>query len=209
MAKAILGKKVGMTQIYTQEGEAIPVTVIEAGHCVVISKRTPEADGYSAIQLGFGEIKEKRVNKPLKGHFKKNSVKPVRFIKEFRTENIEEFKVGQEIKVDIFDVGNRVDITGTSKGRGFAGTIKRHGFQRGPMSHGSKNHRRPGSSGALGPAHTFKGKRAPGHMGAERVTIQNLEVVKVDPENNLLAVKGAVSGIKGSLLMIKTSVKAK
>jgi len=209
VAKAILGKKVGMTQLFTEEGQAIPVTVIEAGPCVVISKRSYETDGYSAVQLGFGEIREKLVNKPLRGHFEKHSVKPVRFIKEFRTENIDEFQVGQEVKVGIFEVGNKVDITGTSKGKGFAGTIKRHGFQRGPMSHGSKSHRRPGSSGALGPAHTLKGKKSPGHMGVDRVTIQNLEIIKVDPEHNLLVIKGAVPGVKGSLLMIKTSVKAK
>ncbi|MBM7853826.1 large subunit ribosomal protein L3 [Desulfohalotomaculum tongense] len=209
MSKAILGKKVGMTQILTPEGKAIPVTVIEAGPCVVVQKKTVDTDGYNAVQIGFGYKPERLVNKPLKGHFAKYGVRPVRYLKELRTDNIDEYQVGQEIKADIFAEGEKVDVVGTSKGRGFAGTIKRHGFHRGPMSHGSKNHRRPGSSGALGPQRTFKGKKAPGHYGVERVTVQNLELVRVDAERNLIAVKGAVPGPRGGLIMIKNSVKAK
>ncbi|MBO8136885.1 MAG: 50S ribosomal protein L3 [Desulfotomaculum sp.] len=209
MSKAILGKKVGMTQILTDDGKAIPVTVLEAGPCVVIQKKTKENDGYNAIQIGYGEIREKLVNKPLKGHFAKYGVKPVRYIRELRTDNVDEYEVGQEIKADIFTEGQKVDVVGTSKGRGFAGTIKRHGFRRGPMTHGSKSHRRPGSAGPLGPQRTFKGKRAPGHYGVDRVTVQNLELVKVDPERNLIAVKGAVPGPRGGLVVIKDSIKAK
>ncbi|WP_031517217.1 50S ribosomal protein L3 [Desulfofalx alkaliphila] len=209
MSKSILGRKVGMTQLLTPEGQAIPVTVIEAGPCLVVQKKTEETDGYRAIQLGFGDIREKLVNKPLKGHFSKAGIRPLRFVREFRTDNVEEFEVGQEIKADIFAEGDKVDVIGTSKGRGFAGTIKLYGFARGPMSHGSKNHRRPGSAGAVGQGRTFKGKKSPRHMGTDRVTVQNLEVVKVDAEKNLLAVKGAIPGPKGGLVMVQSSVKAK
>ncbi|MCD5406149.1 MAG: 50S ribosomal protein L3 [Desulfotomaculum sp.] len=208
MSKAILGKKVGMTQLLTDDGQAIPVTVIEAGPCLVVQKKTSESDGYNAVQIGFGAIRERLVNKPDKGRFAKSGIDPLRFIREIRIENTDDYQVGQEVKVDIFAIGNKVDVVGTSKGRGFTGTIKRYGFRRGPMTHGSKSHRQPGSSGALGPAHTFKGKKSPGRMGTARVTIQNLEIVKIDVERNLLVVKGAVPGIRGSLLMIKNNIKA-
>lgn len=209
MPKGILGKKVGMTQIFTDTGEAIPVTVIEAGPCVVVQKKTPEVDGYSAIQIGYGEKRERLFNKPLKGHFARANVKPTRFLREIRVEDVDSYEIGQEIKADIFAVGDRVDVTGISKGKGFAGGIKRHGFHRGPMSHGSKYHRRPGAAAAKGPGRVFKGRKMPGHLGGERVTVQNLEVVKVDAEKNLLAVKGAVPGPRGGLVLIKDSVKAK
>ncbi|MBE3579987.1 MAG: 50S ribosomal protein L3 [Caldanaerobacter subterraneus] len=210
MKKGILGKKHGMTQIFDEKGEVIPVTVIEAGPCVVVQKKTVEKDGYNAIQVGFGDISEKRVNKPLLGHFKKAGVSPKRYLREFRLDDISGYEVGTEIKVDIFKPGDRVDVTGISKGKGFAGVIKRYGARRGPMSHGSKYHRRVGSMGATtDPGRTFKGKKMPGRMGSDRVTIQNLEVVKVDPELNLLVVKGSVPGPKGSLLIIRDSVKSK
>lgn len=209
MPKGILGKKIGMTQIFTDTGLAIPVTVIEAGPCIVVQKRTPEKDGYSAIQIGFGEKRERLFNKPLKGHFTRAGVRPLRFLRELRVEDPETYQVGQEIKTDIFAVGEKVDVVGTTKGRGFAGGIKRHGFHRGPMAHGSKYHRRPGSLGAKGPARVFKGRKLPGHLGVERVTVQNLEVIKVDPERNLLAVKGAVPGPKGGLVLVKPTVKSR
>lgn len=209
MPKGILGRKVGMTQIFGENGVAVPVTVIKAGPCFVVEKRTPEKDGYSAIQVGFEEIKEFRANKPLKGHFARAGLKPMRVLKEIRVEDPDSYQVGQEIRADIFQPGERVDVVGTSKGRGFAGGIKRHGFKRGPMAHGSKYHRRPGSLAAKGPARVFKGRRLPGHYGAERVTVQNLEVVKVDAERSLLAVKGAVPGPRGGLVVVKNSVKAK
>ncbi|MEG6523422.1 50S ribosomal protein L3 [Desulfotomaculum sp. 1211_IL3151] len=209
MPKGILGKKIGMTQIFNDAGVAIPVTVVEAGPCLVVQKRTPENDGYSAIQLGFGEKRENLLNKPTKGHLAKAGVRPVRFLREFKVDDLEAFEVGQEIKADIFAEGEKVDVVGTSKGKGFAGGIKRHNFHRGPMTHGSKYHRRPGSSAAKGPARTFKGRKLPGHHGFDRVTVQNLELVKVDPERNLLAIKGAVPGPRGGLLLVKNSVKAK
>ncbi|MGB9802963.1 50S ribosomal protein L3 [Desulfofundulus sp.] len=209
MPKGILGRKVGMTQIFNDAGQAIPVTVIEAGPCIVVQKKTPERDGYSAIQLGFVEKPERLVNKPLKGHFAKAGVRPLRYLREIRVENAEDYQVGQEIKADVFTIGERVDVVGTSRGRGFAGGIKRHGFHRGPMAHGSKYHRRPGSLGAKGPARVFKGRKLPGHYGVERVTVQNLEVVRVDPERNLLAVKGSVPGPRGGLLLVKETVKAR
>jgi len=205
--KGILGKKLGMTQYYTPGGEAVAVTVIEAGPCVVVQKKTKENDGYEAIQVGFGAKPERLVNKPLKGHFARAGVEPCRYLREFRVADAAAYSVGQEIKVDIFSPGERVDITGTTKGRGFAGGIKRHGFHRGPMGHGSKYHRRPGSLAAKGPARVFKGRRLPGHYGNERVTVQNLEVVKVDPERNILVVRGAVPGNRGGLLIIKEAVK--
>lgn len=209
MKKAILGKKVGMTQLFTDEGLAVPVTVIEAGPCQVIQKKTVEKDGYSAVQVGFGEKREKLFNKPEKGHFNKAGVRPLRFLRELRLEDSDSYQVGQEIKADLFNSGEKVDVVGTSKGRGFAGGIKRHGFHRGPMAHGSKYHRRPGSLGAKGPARVFKGRKLPGHYGAERVTVQNLEVVRVDADRNLLALKGAVPGPRGGLVIIKDSVKAR
>lgn len=207
MPKGILGKKVGMTQIFTDTGLAVPVTIIEAGPCVVVQKKTPEKDGYSAIQVGFGEKRERLFNKPQKGHFTRAGVKPLRFLREFRVENVENYQVGQEIKADVFAEGEKVDVVGKSKGQGFAGGIKRHGFHRGPMAHGSKYHRRPGSLGAKGPARVYKGRKLPGHLGNERVTIQNLEVVKIDAGRNLLAVKGAVPGPRGSLVVVKETAK--
>ncbi|MDO7788925.1 50S ribosomal protein L3 [Desulforamulus aquiferis] len=209
MPKGILGKKVGMTQVFTEAGIAIPVTVVEAGPCLVVQKKTTESDGYDAIQLGFGTKREMLINKPVKGHLAKAGVRPVRFLRELKVEDIEAFQIGQELKADIFAQGEKVDVVGTSKGKGFAGGIKRHNFHRGPMAHGSKYHRRPGSSAAKGPARTFKGRKLPGHMGVDRVTVQNLEIVKVDAERNLLAIKGAVPGPRGGLLLVKNSVKAK
>lgn len=207
MPKGILGKKVGMAQIFTGEGRAIPVTVIEAGPCIVVQKKTPEKDGYSAIQIGFGEKRERLFTKPAKGHFSKSGVRPLRFLRELRVEDPEAYQVGQEIKADVFNPGEKVDVAGISKGKGFAGGIKRHGFHRGPMAHGSKYHRRPGSLGAKGPAKVFKGRKLPGHLGAGRVTVQNLEVIKVDAGRNMLAIKGAVPGPRGALVMVKPSVK--
>lgn len=208
MTREILGKKVGMTQIFDDEGEVIPVTVIEAGPCSVVQKKTEEKDGYKAIQLGFGEAKESKLNKPLKGHFDKYGVEPKEYIREVRINEEDEYEVGDEIKADIFAVGDRVDVTGTSKGKGFAGTVKRWNFNLGPKTHGSRNYRLPGSIGASAdPARVFKGKKMPGRMGREQVTIQNLKVAKVDPEKNILAVKGAVPGPKKALVRIKESVK--
>ncbi|HHW06081.1 MAG TPA: 50S ribosomal protein L3 [Clostridia bacterium] len=207
--KGILGKKLGMTQVFNDEGMVIPVTVIEAGPCVVVQKKTVENDGYTAVQLGFEARSERRVNKPLKGHFAKAGVKPFHYLREFKVENADDYQVGQEIKVDVFAAGDKVDVKGISKGKGFAGGVKRHGFGRGPMAHGSKYHRRPGSLGAKGPARVFKGRKLPGHMGHRTVTVQNLEVVKTIPERNLLLVKGAVPGPRKGLLVITQSKKAK
>lgn len=210
MSKAILGRKLGMTQIFTEEGQVVPVTVIEAGNNVVIQNKTTESDGYNAVQLGFGEIKEKHLTKPLKGRFDKAGVEPVKFIREMRLAAPSEYKVGDKIGVDIFEAGQLVDVTGISKGKGFAGTVKRHGFARGPMGHGSKSHREPGSTGAMISGHggrVLKGKKLPGHMGNERVTVQRLTLVKVDTDRNLLLIKGAVPGPKKGLLMIKETVK--
>ncbi|MBU4533914.1 MAG: 50S ribosomal protein L3 [Eubacteriales bacterium] len=209
MAKGILGRKLGMTQIFTPEGLAVPVTLIEAGPCTVVQKKAPDEDGYSAIQLGMGARREKLITKPVRGHLAKSGLKAIRYLREIRTNSIDEYQVGQELKCDLFTLGQLVDVVGTSKGKGFAGAIKRHNFHRGPMGHGSKYHRRPGSLAAKGPARVFKGRKLPGHMGNERVTIQNLEVVKVDPERNLLAIKGAVPGPRGGLLLIKEARKAR
>lgn len=206
--KAILGKKIGMTQMFSPEGKAVPVTVIEAGPCVVVQTKTTDNDGYEAIQVGFDEIKEARANKPQKGHFAKANVKPMRYLREFRVENAAEYQLGQELKADIFAVGDAVDVTGKSKGKGFQGPIKRHGQSRGPMAHGSKYHRRTGSLGAMGNNRVFIGHKLPGRMGGEKITVQNLEVVKVDAERNLILVKGAIPGAKKSLVTIKASVKA-
>ena len=205
--KAILGKKVGMTQIFTEEGVVIPVTVVEAGPCVVVQKKTPETDGYSAVQVGFGEIREKLVNKPKMGHYKKAGVPAKRYLREFKTD--EALEVGAEIKADVFEAGDIVDVTGTSKGRGFKGVIQRWGQHRGPMTHGSRYHRRPGSMGACSyPGKVFKSKRLPGHTGSETKTVQNLRIEMVDAERNMLLIKGAVPGAKGQLITIKKSVKA-
>ena len=212
MAKAILGRKLGMTQIFTEEGKVVPVTVILSGNNVVIQNKTEDKDGYNAVQIGFGEVKEQRVNKPLKGHFEKAGVKPLKFLREVRLKAASEYKVGDTIGVDIFAAGDLVDVTGTSKGKGFAGGIKRHNFARGPMGHGSKSHREPGSTGSMisGPGgRVLKGKKLPGRMGGERVTVQRLTVVKVDTNRNLLLIKGAVPGPKKSFVVIKETVKPK
>ena len=208
MKKAILGKKIGMTQIFDENGRAIPVTVIEAGPCTVVQIKTKDSDGYEAVQLGFGEVKEKKLTKPAKGHFTKANVTPAKHLREFRLEEIS-YKVGDEIKADIFSAGEAVDITGTTKGKGFQGVIKRHGQSRGPMGHGSMYHRRPGSMGSTStPGRVYKGKNLPGHMGVETVTIENLEVVRVDLDKNVLLVKGSVPGNKGAILKIRNSVKS-
>ncbi len=208
MKKAILATKVGMTQIFSDDGVLTPVTVLQAGPCVVMQVKTVENDGYSAVKVGFIDKREKLVNKPMKGQFKKAGIPCKRFLKEFKFENAEEYTVAQEIKADIFAAGDRVDATAISKGKGFQGAIKRHGQHRGPMAHGSKFHRHAGSNGsATTPGRVFKGKGMPGHMGRKRITVQNLEVVRVDAENNLLLVKGAVPGPKKSLVTIKETVK--
>ena len=209
MKKAILATKVGMTQIFNEDGVLTPVTVLQAGPCVVTQIMTVENDGYSAVQVGFADKRENLVNKPMKGQFDKAGVSCKRFVREFKFENAEEFTVAQEIKADIFAAGDKIDATAISKGKGFQGAIKRFGQHRGPMAHGSKFHRHQGSNGACSdPSKVFKGKGMPGHMGSKRVTIQNLEVVRVDAENNLILVKGAVPGPKKSLVTIKETVKS-
>ncbi|MGI6684267.1 MAG: 50S ribosomal protein L3 [Bacillota bacterium] len=208
MAKMILGRKVGMTQVFSPEGKIIPVTAIEAGPCVITQIKGEETDGYNAVQIGYDAIKNKNVNKAMKGHFAKSGAAPVRFLKELRVDDVKDFQLGQRIDISVFQPGEKVDVVGISKGKGFAGTIKRWNFKRGPMSHGSKNHRRPASAAAKGPARVFKGKKSPGQMGGERVTVQNLEIVKVDLEKNLLLIKGAVPGPKKGLIMVKNAVKA-
>ena len=208
MKKAIIGRKVGMTQVFDEKGNVIPVTVIEAGPCSVVQVKTEETDGYNAIQLGFGSIKEKKVNKPEKGHFTKVKVTPVKHLREFRLDDISNVKPGDEIKADVFAEGENVDIQGTTKGKGFQGVIKRHGQHRGPMGHGSMYHRRPGSMGSTStPGRVFKGKKLPGHMGNVTVTIQNLKVVRVDMDKNVILVKGSVPGNKGAILKIRDTVK--
>ena len=209
MKKALIGKKVGMTQIFDEEGKVIPVTVIEATPCTVTQIKTVEQDGYSAVQLGFGDVKESKLNKPELGHLTKNKLAPKKYLREFRLDSIEGMNVGDELKADVFAAGDKVDIQGTSKGKGFQGVIKRHGQSRGPMGHGSMYHRRPGSMGPTStPGRVFPGKKLPGHMGDVTVTIQNLEVVRVDLDKNVILVKGSVPGAKGSILKIKSSVKA-
>lgn len=205
----LLGKKIGMTQIFSEEGRAIPVTVIEAGPCPVIQVKTKDTDGYDSLQIGFGKVKEKNVTKPIKGQFAKANVSPLRYLREIKVNDPSQWQIGQEIKVDIFAEGDIIDVVGISKGKGFAGVVKRYNFNRGPMGHGSMYHRRPGSLGATDPARVFKGRRLPGHTGNERVTIQGLKIVKVDKDRNLLIVQGSVPGIKGSLVMIKQSVKSR
>ena len=206
--KGILGKKLGMTQIFTEEGIVVPVTVVEAGPNVVTQVKTVEKDGYNAIQVGFEDAKEKSLNKPQKGHLAAANVLK-KHLKEFRVDAVEEFTVGQEIKADLFAAGEKIDVTGTSKGKGFQGPIKRHGQSRGPESHGSRYHRRPGSMGACSfPGRVFKNKKLAGHMGSVKVTVQNLEVVKVDADKNLILVKGAIPGAKGSVVTIKEAVKS-
>ncbi|ADU28412.1 50S ribosomal protein L3 [Evansella cellulosilytica] len=208
MAKGILGKKIGMTQIFAENGEVVPVTVIEATPNVVLQKKTTEGEGYEAIQLGFDDKKQIQQTKPAKGHAEKAKTNPKRFVKEFRLSNVAEYEIGQEVKVDTFAVGDIVDVTGTSKGKGFQGAIKRHNQSRGPMSHGSRYHRRPGSMGPVDPNHVRKGKLLPGRMGGEQVTIQNLEIVRVDTERNLLLVKGNVPGARKSYVTVQSAVKA-
>lgn len=212
MAKGILGKKLGMTQIFEADGRLIPVTVVEAGPCVVLQNKTEETDGYNAVQLGFGEIKEKHTTKPMKGHFDKAGVAPVKFVRELRLVAPSEYAVGDKIAADIFAAGELIDASGVSRGKGFAGTIKRHNFSRGPMKHGSKSHREPGSMGPMhsGPGgRVIKGKKLPGRMGNQNVTVQRLTVVKVDAERNLILVKGAIPGATGSYVVLKETVKPK
>jgi len=210
MTKGILGKKVGMTQYFTESGELIPVTVVEVTPNVVLQLKTIENDGYEAVQLGFDDLREVLSNRPAKGHVAKANATPKRFIREFNNVELSEYEVGQEITVDVFKAGDIVDVTGTSKGKGFQGAIKRHGQSRGPMAHGSRYHRRPGSmGGASFPSRVFKGKALPGQMGGDRITIQNLEVVKVDAERNVILIKGNVPGSKKSLVEIKTAIKSK
>jgi len=209
MKKVIIGKKVGMTQIFDETGKVIPVTVIEAGPCTIAQVKTTETDGYNAIQLGFGDVKESKINKPEKGHFAKAGLTAKKHLREFRMEDLEGAKVGDELKADTFVAGDKVDVQGTSKGKGFQGVIKRHGQHRGPMGHGSMYHRRPGSMGPTStPGRVFKGKKLPGHMGRQTITIQNLDVVAVDLDKNVILLKGSVPGAKGAILKIKTSVKA-
>ena len=208
MQKAIIGKKIGMTQIFDEKGRVVPVTVVEAGPCVVTQKKTVENDGYDAVQVGFGDQKPQRVSKPLTGHFKKGDVAPKKTLKEFRFADCAAYNVGDLIKADVFANGDKVDVVGTSKGKGFAGNIKRWNQARGRKTHGSHSYRVAGSMGACTyPGEVFKTKHLPGHMGHERVTVQNLEVVRVDAERNLLLIKGAVPGAKGGLLMVKETVK--
>ena len=208
MKKAILGKKIGMTQFFRADGTMIPVTVIEAGPCPVVQKKTVANEGYDSVQLGFAELRDKLANKPRKGHFAKANVKAMRYLREFRLEDAASYEVGQIVKADVFQEGDKVDISGTSKGKGFAGVVKRHGQGRGRMTHGSHFHRAPGSMSACSdPSRVFKTKNLPGHMGSEHVTVQNLEVVRVDAERNLLLVKGAVPGAKGGLVTVKSTVK--
>ena len=207
--KTIIGKKIGMTQIFDETGKVIPVTVIEAGPCTVAQVKTVESDGYNAIQLGFGDVKESKVNKPEKGHFAKANLKAKKHLREFRVDEVESYKVGDEIKADTFEKGDKIDVQGTSKGKGFQGVIKRHGQSRGPMGHGSMYHRRPGSMGPTStPGRVFKGKKLPGHMGRVTVTIQNLDIVRVDMDKNVILIKGSVPGAKGAILKLRKSVKA-
>ena len=209
MKKGIIGRKVGMTQIFDEKGNVIPVTVIEAGPCVVAHGKTVETDGYDALQLGFGEIKDKHINKPEAGHFAKAGLENKKHLREFRLESVEGVKVGDTVKADVFEAGEKVDVQGISKGKGFQGVIKRHGQHRGPMGHGSMYHRRPGSMGSTStPGRVFKGKKLPGHMGRVTITIQNLDVVRVDMDKNVILLKGSVPGAKGSILKIKSAVKA-
>jgi large subunit ribosomal protein L3 len=208
MTKGILGRKIGMTQVFAENGNLIPVTVVEVAPNVVLQRKSVDSDGYVAVQVGFEDKREKLSNKPEKGHVAKANTAPKRFIREFRGDDLAALEVGQEVKVDIFAAGDIVDVTGISKGKGFQGVIKRHGQSRGPMAHGSRYHRRPGSMGPVAPNRVFKGKALPGRMGGDQVTVQNLEIVKVDTERNLLLIKGNVPGPKKALLKIKGAVKA-
>ena len=206
--KNMMGRKVGMTQVFTEDGTVIPVSVVQAGPLYVVQKKTVENDGYSAIQVGFGDIKERRVIKPKKGHFDKANVVYTKFLKEFLVDNVDDYEIGQEIKADVFSEGDKVDVTGTSKGKGTQGVIKRHGFSRGRETHGSKFHRMPGGlSAGTSPGKVFKGHKMMGRMGNEKVTTQNLEVIKVDSDKNLILIKGAIPGPKKGLVTIKATVK--
>ena len=206
--KGILGKKIGMTQVFTADGVVVPVTVVEAGPVVVTQIKTMENDGYQAVQIGFDDVKEKAINKPKKGHLAKAGVLK-RNLKEFRVDSLEGYEVGQELKADVFAEGDKIDVSGISKGKGFQGPIKRHGQSRGPESHGSRYHRRPGSMGACSyPGRVFKNKKLAGHMGSVKVTVKNLEVVKVDAEKNLLLIKGAIPGAKGSVVTVKAALSS-
>ncbi|MBE6892170.1 MAG: 50S ribosomal protein L3 [Ruminococcaceae bacterium] len=208
MEKGIIGRKIGMTQLFAEDGSVVPVTVLEVGPCAVVQKKTVENDGYAAVQLGFEDIREKLVVKPVKGHFNKAQVAYKRVLREFKLDNGDALNVGDIIKADVFVAGDKVDVTGISKGKGFQGTIKRHGYHTGPMAHGSGYHRHQGSMGAnTDPSRVMKGKGMPGHMGSEQVTVQNLNIVKVDAENNLIAIKGAVPGPNGGLIVVKSAVK--
>ena len=210
MEKAILGKKIGMTQLFSETGKFIPVTVIEAGPCVVTQKKTVETDGYNSLQFGFTELKEKKTNKPMKGHFQKAGTAPMKFLKEFKLDDIDAYNVGDEVKANVFAAGDFIDVTGISKGKGFQGVIKRHGQSRVPMSHGAGPvHREVGSMGACSsPSRVFKGKKLAGQMGNEKVTVQNLEIIKVMEDKNLILVKGAIPGPKGGLVTITNTVKS-
>ncbi len=210
MKKGLIGKKIGMTQLFDENGKVIPVTVVEAGPCTVVQKKTIENDGYAAVQVGFGDVKVTKVNKPMAGHFKKADVAPKKVLKEFRLEDTDSVNVGDILKADTFAVGDRVDVVGTSKGKGTAGVIKRWNFSRLKETHGTGPvHRHAGSLGVIDPARIFKGKKMAGHLGSEKVTVQNLDVVKVDVENNLIAIKGAIPGPKNGIVVIADSVKSK
>lgn len=208
MPKAILGKKLGMTQVFSPEGKIVPVTVIVAGPCHIAQIKTEENDGYQAVQLGFDPKKAVNVIKAEAGHAKKADIPVCRFLREVRVDDLSGYELGGEVNADIFEAGEIIDVSGISKGKGFAGTIKRYGHRRGPSAHGSKNHRRPASAGAKGPARVFKGKKSPGRMGGDSITVQNLEIVKIDSERQLMLVRGAVPGPKGGMVVIKSSVKA-
>jgi len=205
MPKGIVGKKIGMTQVFNEEGHLIPVTVVQAGPCVVVDKKTPERDGYSAIVVGFE--KPKKLNKPREGVFKKVGIEPKKYLVEFKVDNIDDYEIGQEFKADVFEKGEKVDVIGKSKGKGFQGTVKRWNFRTGPKTHGSHSYRIPGSLGSTDPARVFKGKKLPGRMGGERITTQNLEIVDVDVEENIILVKGAIPGPNKSLVTIREAVK--
>ncbi len=207
MTKAILARKIGMTQIFNEEGHAVPVTVLEAGPCYITQVKSADPDGYTSVQMGFQGRKEQRVNQPLRGHFQRSGVKPCRYLREFRVDDLSGFSPGQELRADIFSPGDYVDVSAVSRGKGFAGSIKRHGFSRGPRTHGSRYHRGPGSLGAVDPARVFKGRPLPGRMGGRRRTVQNLKVVQSDGEKNILLVRGSVPGPRGGLVEIKKSSK--
>ena len=210
MVKGIIGRKLGMTQVFSDGGDILPVTVIEAGPCVVVQKKTLDNDGYNVLQLGYSEKKVKKLNKPLKGHFKRHNATPSVYLKEFGVDNIEDYQEGDSITIDIFNAGDFVDITGVSKGKGFAGVVKRWGFSGGPAGHGSMFHKSPGSIGASAtPSRVFKGRKMPGRLGGKRVTVQNIQVVEVKPDKNIILLKGAVPGSSNGIITIKSSVKKK